>query len=512
MPEAIAPPAPPATPARTSLEALSEIAATINSVREPDRLLETVLAIAMETLEAERGFLFIEDADAEAGFSVRASRNFTDAELDALEADARSGHPEGSASVVRAVLRTGEPLLLYEADADTRYGSTESIVLQRIQSIACVPLRLKGRQLGAIYLDSVTRRGRFTRESLPFLVAFADQAAVALENAELVQALRDENRRLRTEVQRVHRFEGIIGQSARMREVFETVSRVLDTDATILIGGESGTGKELIARAIHYNGHRAAEPFVAIFCGSLPDELLESELFGHKKGSFTGAVADKKGLFEVADGGTIFLDEVGDLSPKLQMSLLRVLQEGEIKRVGDTATRKVNVRVLSATNKDLKTEIAARHFREDLYYRLNTIHIELPPLRQRRGDVPLLAAHFLDRFATGTRAHIRGFAPEALDALKAYRWPGNVRELENTIERAVVLARGELITPDDLRLPVEEVETSFEPDLPLKEIERRAVQRTLKQHDGNVSETARVLGVSRRWLHYRLKEWEDGGA
>jgi Nif-specific regulatory protein len=409
---------------------------------------------------------------------------------------------------VAEVLRTGEPVLVYEAATDDRYGTTESVVLQKIQSIACVPLRLKNRQIGAIYLDSVSRRGRFTRDNLPFLKAFAHQAAVAIENAQRVQHLRDENRHLRQEVQRAHGFDEIIGQSVRMRDVFETVSRVLDTDATVLVEGESGTGKELIARAIHYNGHRSAKPFVAIFCGSLPDELLESELFGHKKGAFTGATTDKKGLFETADGGTVFLDEVGDLSPKLQTALLRVLQLGEIKRVGDTATRKVDVRILAATNRPLKGLIEEGEFREDLYYRLNTIQIDLPPLRHRHGDLPLLAHHFLDQFAKGSRAHIQGFTEGALDALKRYRWPGNVRELENTVERAVVLARGELIAKEDLRLPESDApETLFEPGLPLKEIERRAVERALEEHEGNVSATARALDVSRRWLHYKLKEW-----
>ncbi len=487
----------------TSLNALSDIAATINSVRDPAKLLETVLETAMEALEAERGFIFLEDDEAETGFAVKAHRNFSEDELDGV---VREGG-EGSGSVVRSVLSTGDPVILYEASADERFGSTQSVVLQQIQSIAAVPLRLKARQIGVIYLDSISRRGRFTRQSLPFLQAFANQAAVALENASFIQSLRDENRRLRTEVQRVHGFDGIIGQSARMRDVFETVGRVLDTDATVLLGGESGTGKEVVARAIHYNGTRKEKPFVAIFCGSLPDDLLESELFGHKRGSFTGAIADKKGLFEMADGGTVFLDEVGDLSPKLQTSLLRVLQEGEIKRVGDTSIRKVDVRIISASNKDIKSEVTARAFREDLYYRLNTIDIELPSLRQRREDIPLLAAHFLDRYATGSRAHIRGFSPEALDALKKYRWPGNVRELENTIERSAVLARGEIIDVVDLRLPSEGLDTTFDPDLPMKEVERLHVTRSLEHRDGNVSETARALGVSRRWLHYRLKEW-----
>jgi Nif-specific regulatory protein len=502
---------------RTSLEALSEIAAAVNSERDPDRLLERVLEIAMQTLDAERGFVFLEDAAAATGFAVRASRGVSADEIDGLTRppdQARAGlagdGAAGSASVVRAVLGSGEPLLLYETEADERFGGARSVIIQKIQSIACVPLRLKGRQIGAIYLDSVTRRGRFTRDSLPFLVAFADQAAVAIENAELMQRLREENSRLRTEVRRQHGFEGIVGQSARMRDVFETVSRVIDTDATVMITGESGTGKELIARALHYNGPRAAKPFVAIFVGSLPDELLESELFGHRKGAFTGAMADKKGLFEAADGGTIFLDEVGDLTPKLQTALLRVLQAGEIKRVGDTQSRRIDVRIISATNKELQNEIASRSFREDLFYRLNTIHVELPPLRHRRDDIPLLAGHFLERYAVGPRSRIRGFAPEALDALKAFRWPGNVRELENTVERAVVLSRGDEVTVEDLRLPVSEPAAASDPDMPLKEVERRHVQAALEHHDGNVSETARVLGVSRRWLHYRLREWDGG--
>ncbi|GIV58152.1 MAG: hypothetical protein KatS3mg042_1065 [Rhodothermaceae bacterium] len=485
---------------RSDLEALSEIAQTINTILEPDILLEKVLEIAMEQLDAERGFVLLTAADRPEGFEVKSRRNFTEEQLDDVV--------RLSTSVVQRVLREGEPVLVYETEKDARYRETESIIVQRIQSIACVPLRLKQRQIGAIYLDSVTRRGRFTRERLPFLTAFAHQAAIALENARLYQTLRQENRHLRSEMHRLHGFEEIIGRSRAMREVFDTLSRVTDTDATVLIEGESGTGKELAARAIHYNGPRKDKPFVAVFCGSLSDELLESELFGHKKGAFTGAVADKAGLFEVADGGTIFLDEVGDLSPRMQTTLLRVLQSGEIKRVGDTRTRTVDVRVLSATNKSLTELIEAGEFREDLYYRLNTISVTMPPLRHRREDIPLLAHHFLDKFATGRRSHIEGFTPEALERLQNYHWPGNVRELENTIERAVVLCRGTLIEPGDLRLPETHRASPFEPGLTLKEIERRAVLQTLEAHGGNISETARVLGVSRRWLHYRLKEWD----
>ncbi|HEX9952161.1 MAG TPA: sigma-54-dependent Fis family transcriptional regulator [Rubricoccaceae bacterium] len=501
--------------ARGALAALSEIAAALNSARAPEAVLDAVLTQAMAVLDAERGFVLLDttgDGDAPTGapgampFEVRASRNVSDADL--------AGLRSLSTSVVEEVLRTGEPVLVFEAAEDARYGGVESVVLQHIQSIACVPLRLRERQIGAVYLDAVHRRGRFTREHLPFLRAVADQAAIAVEHARRVAALREENARLRREAQTRHGFGEMIGRSAAMESLFETLSRVLDTDVTVLIEGESGTGKELVARGLHYDGPRADRPFVSLFCGSLPDDLLESELFGHIRGAFTGATADKKGLFETADGGTIFLDEVGDLSPKLQTALLRVLQTGEVKRVGEASTRRVDVRVVSATNRPLADLAEDGRFREDLMYRLNTIRVEVPPLRRRRQDVPLLAHHFLERYAVGTRARVEGFTPEAVDALAGYRWPGNVRELENTVERAVVLARGALVGTDDLRLPETAPNATadrlaFEPGMTVKEAERALAERTLDALDGNVSETARMLGVSRRWLQYRLREWRD---
>ncbi len=482
-------------------EALSEIALTINTLLDPTEVLARVLKVAVETLDAERGFVLLHRPADDELFEVRSQYNISPEQLGEIV--------RISTSVVREVLDSGQPVLVFETESDNRYGSSESIVVEKIQSIACVPLRRKKQQIGAIYLDSVTRRGRFTPTHLPFLSAVANQAAVALENAELYQSLRDENRRLRSEVQRMHGFEGIIGQSAAIRDVFETMTRVLDTSATVMLSGESGTGKELVARAIHYNGERKDHPFVAVFCGSLPESLLESELFGHRKGAFTGATSDKKGLFEAAHRGTIFLDEVSELSPRMQTSLLRVLQEGEIKRVGDESTRRVDVRVISATNRPLKELVGEKEFRDDLYYRLNTIEIELPPLRQRRPDIPLLANHFLDKYAVGSRDYVNGFTPDALEALRSYSWPGNVRELENTIERAVVLARGDSIHADDLRLPTDDSVLPAETGLPLKEMERRYVLQTMESYEGNVTATAEALGVSRRWLHYRLKEWES---
>ncbi|MEZ4702160.1 MAG: sigma-54-dependent Fis family transcriptional regulator [Rhodothermales bacterium] len=486
---------------RTSFQALTDIALVINSIQEPGALLEKVLEIAMDTLQAERGFLLLEDETDPRGFTVSVRQNVSDRQIDDLM--------NVSTNVVHQVLQTGEPVVVAEALEDERYAGAESIVLQQIQSIACVPLRIKSRQIGAVYLDSVKKRGRFTPNSLPFLTAFANQSAIAIEHAQFYQTLRNENRQLRREIAQINGFDGIIGQSPRMQDVFRTISRVLDTDASVLIEGESGTGKELVARAIHYNGARKNKPFVALFCGSLPDSLLESELFGHKKGAFTGATTDKIGLFEAANGGTVLLDEVGDLSPRMQTSLLRVLQEGEIKRVGENEVRKVDVRVVSATNKPLRELIQAKEFREDLYYRLNTISITTPALRHRRSDIPLLANYFLDRFAIDKRAFIKGFSPEALHALQHHPWPGNVRELENTVRRAVVMATESLISVADLQLPEAEAMDPFEPGITLKEGERRLVTRTLKEYDGNISETARVLEVSRSWLHYKLKEWDE---
>ncbi len=483
-----------------SVKALSEIAQNINTIQSIEPLLEKILEIALDVLQAERGFVLLRNEGGDKSYEIKTSRNLNESEI--------TGITQLSTSVIDSVLSDGEPILVFEAQSDPRYSEKESIVIQKIQSIACVPLSIKNRQIGAIYLDSVSKRSLFTNENLPFITAFANQAAVALENARLYESLRDENRRLRDEVQRIHGFSEIIGQSRQMNGIFDIVSRVLDSDIDVLIEGESGTGKELIARAIHYNGARNDNPFMALFCGSLPDSLLESELFGHKKGSFTGAIANKQGLFEAADGGTFFLDEIGDLTLNIQSKLLRVLQEGEIKRVGENEIRKVNVRIVSATNKKLSDLVAEGTFREDLYYRLNTICIEMPPLRERAGDVPLLAHHFLDKSPQARKRQIKGFEPSAIDALSAYHWPGNVRELENTINRAIVMARQDMICRDDLRLPDNESTDTAGGNLTLKELERRAVKQTLDALDGNVSQAARVLDVSRRWLHYRIKEWQ----
>ena len=489
-----------------SLDALFEIALTLNTFQEQTALLEHVLEVATGTLNADRGFVLLSSESAREGFEVKCSQNFSTEQLgDVVQI---------STSVVHRVLQNGNPVLLHEALEDEYFGKAESIILQKIRSIACVPLRIKEQQIGAIYMDCLTDRSRFKQDNLPFLEAFSNLAAVAIQNAKLYETLRDENRQLRKEIQSLHGFEEIIGQSRPVRDMFDIVQRVLDTDVTVLLEGESGTGKELVARAIHYNGDRRDQPFLALFCGSLPDSLLESELFGYKKGAFTGASTDKPGLFEAANGGTLFLDEVADLSPSLQTALLRVLQEGEVKRIGENHVRHVDVRLISASNKSLPELMEEGAFREDLFYRLNTITITVPPLRERGEDILLLAHHFLDKFAVGRRAYIKGFEEETLAKLQTYHWPGNVRELQNTIERAVVLSANELIAAGDLHLPVTDgpLDPKFtsmtQPGKTLKEIEKQAVLSTLEYCDGNISKTARTLDVSRSWLHYRLKEWE----
>jgi DNA-binding NtrC family response regulator len=320
-----------------------------------------------------------------------------------------------------------------------------------------------------------------------------------------------ENRELREELQDRHRIEGIIGESGQMLEVTSLVQRVAPSEATVLIRGESGTGKELIAQAIHYASPRAAKPLIRVNCAALPENLLESELFGHEKGSFTGAVATRKGRFEAADGGTLFLDEIGDLPLHLQAKLLRVLQEKEFERVGSSHPLKVDVRVLSATHRDLERLMKSGQFREDLYYRLNVVTIVLPPLRERRQDLPALMEHFLRRFAAKNGKTIRGFSHEAREALLRYDYPGNVRELENLIERAVVLTRDDVIDRGDLPLTLEESEIcdDKEPHLiaAVEGLERRMIKDALARAGGIQTRAAELLGITERALRYKLAKY-----
>ena len=318
---------------------------------------------------------------------------------------------------------------------------------------------------------------------------------------------------LRQRVRERFQFPNIIGESPELQAVFEVVKRAAPTRATVLILGESGTGKELVAQALHEESPRKDKPFIRVNCAALSETLLESELFGHEKGSFTGAAGRREGRFELADGGTLFLDEIGDIAPAIQIKLLRVLQLREFERVGGTQTLKVDVRLVAATNKDLAAEVKAGKFREDLYYRLNVVAVTLPPLRQRKGDIPALVSHFIDKYATAYGKKIEGLAPGTLNVLLSHSWPGNVRELENAVERAVVLCKETQLSADDLPpslrgpRPTVNAPGSLIPGGTMYEIEREAILRTLEMVGGSTSKAAEVLGISVRKIQYRLKEY-----
>jgi two-component system response regulator AtoC len=358
------------------------------------------------------------------------------------------------------------------------------------------------------------KRGAYDYVSKPFK---ADEILLTLRKAEERERLRRENRRLQQSIQERYSFANMIGRSPAMQEIFGTITKVAEYKTTVLITGESGTGKELIARAIHYHSPRAKNPLVTVNCGAIPESLLESELFGHRKGAFTDAIRDKRGLFEEAHGGSIFLDEIGELPRSLQVKLLRVLQEEEIKRLGDTRPIKIDVRVLAATTKDLAGEVKEGRFRDDLFYRINVLQVTVPPLRERAGDLGPLVQHFLDKTAKRLGLQVEQVDPSVLRALQRYLWPGNVRELENVIERAMVMAGGRTIELTDLPPALQEAQAQASPllagegTLSIKEasrrLERELIRRALEQTGGNRTQASRLLEISHPALLYKMKEY-----
>jgi transcriptional regulator with GAF, ATPase, and Fis domain len=366
----------------------------------------------------------------------------------------------------------------------------------------CVPLIMVDRKLGVLYLDTTHPRDQFNRDHLQLVAAIAGIAAVAIENARQFEWLATENERLLADVNIEH---NMVGESPAMQRIYHFISKVAPKDSTVLISGESGTGKELAARAIHRNSKRVQKPFMGVNCAALNESLLESELFGHEKGSFTGAFAQKKGRLEVADGGTVFLDEIAELTPPLQVKLLRVLQEREFERVGGTVTIKVDLRVIAATNKNLEEAIEAGQFRQDLYYRLNVVSLEMPALRERREDIMLLANYFADKYSTKCNRRLNGFSSEARACLTSYDWPGNVRELENAIERAVVLGTTDLILAEDLPEALLEravtVNTPATYHAAVAQTKKQIILNAMDQANGNFTDAARLLGVHPNYLH-----------
>ncbi len=486
------------------LLALYDMIRTLNSEADPDALLESILDMALRAVKAERGMILLKgdgSAEAQGDFTVRLARN--------LERETVQDAESYSRSIVAAA-GAGRSLLALDAENDERFRELKSVSLYGIRSLLCVPLRSRGAIVGTVYLDSRRDGAMFTLEDLRFLEAFADHAALALENARTRIRLERENRELRTAAEARTEFASIVGRSAGMQAVFDLIGKVATTELPVLIQGESGTGKELVARAVHFQGPRRRKTFLSENCAAIPESLLESELFGHVRGAFTGADRDRAGLFELADGGTLMLDEVGDMSLAMQARLLRVLEEKRIRRVGGEKAIPIDVRVVAATHRDLAAEVEAGRFRQDLLYRLQVLTINLPPLRKRPGDVALLTSHFLDRVARERGRNRPEIDDAVLGRLESYSWPGNVRELQNTLQRLAVLAGGGPITLDtvasDPELRAKLVSPVDEPRFSLRSGQKEQIERALAAARGSRSRAADLLGISRATLYRKLRE------
>jgi len=424
---------------------------------------------------------------------------------------------EISYSVIKDVASGGKPILTMDAMGDEKLMQRQSIMDFNIKSLVCVPIKLKDKILGTVYVDSTGKTESivaFTNIDLEFLEAFAGIVGISIENARLLKDLKDENVYLRNEVEEKYKFENIIGNSFPMQKVFELIEKVADTNATALVTGESGVGKELVARAIHFNSSRRDSPLVVVNCGAIPETLLESELFGYEKGAFTGAANTRLGRFEIANGGSIFLDEIGDMSVNLQVKLLRVLQERSFERIGGSKTITVDLRIIAATNRSLEDLVKQGKFREDLYYRLNVVPIHIPPLRERRQDIPLLLNYFLEQSNRLNNANIEGFTEEAIRALLDYQYPGNVRELQNIVERMAVLKRNGYIDLEDLPEKLYAAESTEEAaplnmergyDTLVSEFEKTLISKALQETQGVKSKAAQVLSINRTTLIEKMK-------
>jgi len=467
----------------------------INTAERFKNLLNKIMDIAVESVGAERGFIVLKDNTG--GLEVKVARNINRADI--------GESVEISFSAVKNVVEKGEPIITTNAKKDPRLKGADSIMLYNIVSIISVPLEARGNIIGAIYLDTRTSNKVFTEQHLEFLRAFSEIAAIAIENIHYREKLQRENILLKQKIGKRYSPDEVIGESKKMREIMEIVDRVSTSDISVLLEGESGTGKELIARTIHYSGLRKNGNFIPVYCGGFPENLLESELFGYKKGAFTGAIENKAGLFEEADGGTFFLDEISEVPVNIQVKLLRVLEEGKFRRLGETKERQVDVRIISATNKDLLKLVKGGKFREDLYYRIKVVKIFLPPLRERKEDIPLLTHHFVKKYSSGSKT----MAKKTVQIMMKYPWPGNIRELENVISFAVVMSKSEEITEEDL--PPELIEgkefISLE-NLSLKNLEQQAIVNALKFTKGNRNLAAKALGISKRTLLNKIKQFE----
>jgi transcriptional regulator with GAF, ATPase, and Fis domain len=546
---------------RENLRVFAQITRALLTETDLSKVLRAIVDSAIDLVGGERGFLLLgerpldparegDDGGDLARMKVRVARGFDHEDIPVPASRLSMG-------IARRVASTREPLLSVDAGRDGRFDGMASVEDLRLRSVMCLPLCVpteRGERVdGVLYIDNRLQSSAFSPESLDLMTLLADQASIAIRNARLLADLRDQAERVlqssrkiellneqlgrkvrdrdhelavvRAELSRErgrYDYGDIVGASAGMRRVFQQLDRIIESELPVLIEGESGTGKELIARAIHFNGARKAKAFVTENCAALPDTLLESELFGHTRGAFTGAHKSKKGLLEQADGGTLFLDEIGDMSPEMQKKLLRVLQEGEVRMLGSEQRIHVDVRVIAASHRNLEALVKVGQFREDLYYRIHVLSVRLPPLRERGEDVTLLAESLLIRAAREAGRPVPVLSREVQAALLAYAWPGNVRELENEMRRLMVVA-GDVVGLEHLSTSVREGRARVEGDVSallagggsiknaVADLERRSIEAALEAAEGNKSRAAASLGISRFALQRKLDKYDIGG-
>jgi Nif-specific regulatory protein len=501
-----------------ALQAVYEIGQALSSGQDLEDILQLAIGRVVTPLDIESASIILLDEERhELYFKVA-----DDTRVD-HEQRLREVRIPATQGIAGWVIQEGQSQIVPDADRDPRhYRGVDDRTGTKTRSILAVPLRTKDRIIGV--LEGINKRqGVFTTEDVRLLEAFANQLALALENARLIQELRmarerlsEENRYLREEMAQTVQFETLVGESLKMQEVYRLVERVLNTPATVLLTGESGTGKDLIARVIHYQGPQAKGPFIVVNSAAIPESLLEAELFGYERGAFTGATQRKPGRFDLAAGGTLFLNEIGDMSPVLQVKLLRVLEDKQFERVGGTETLTTDARIIAATNQNLEQLIAEGKFRPELYYRLNVYPIPLPPLRERQEDLSPLAMYFLRRYSRQLRKEVVGISKDAMAALERYTWPGNVRELEYVIQRAVILCQGTVVTAQELpslreylRIPVLGGDAFQLPPggIDLWEVEKDLIRQALERTHQNKSHAAKLLKLSRTQLRTRMRHY-----
>ncbi|MCD6459811.1 sigma 54-interacting transcriptional regulator [bacterium] len=478
----------------SNLDLLYNVNSAIHSIRDKKKLIRILLELVFDVIPAEHGAILIYDSDLKKLVpQVGLSR--------------KTGITEDihiSYSIAEMTFNKKIGIITSDALNDPRFSNKKTIILRSIRSAMCAPIGTVNKMIGVIHLDNHAETGVFSEKDLDLLSVIANQAAIALENINFFQRLNEKNKILQKAMQKKY---NMIGKSKRIKDIFAVIDRLSQNESTILICGESGTGKELVARAIHYTSIRKNKSLVCVNCAALNKNLLESELFGHERGAFTGAVGQLKGRFEIAAGGTIFLDEIGELNIESQVKLLRVIEEGKFERVGGVKSISTDVRILAATNKNLEKAISEKLFREDLYYRLKVIQIDLPPLRERKEDIMPLALYFLDKYSSETGRGAMQFSKEASDMLISYKWPGNIRELKNCIERVVVLGSSTVIKPQDLSININNGNkpVDIESFPTLQDIEREHIIKALNFTDSNKKKAAQILGIQRSTLYEKLK-------